>query len=89
MLPGIPTLGIRFDIEKVGGGSYGFEAWKIFWGAIEPLWRTTGLGSSFCSAHHADVNAEDKTHRTPLYYTWGGSAADQEIAAMLRSYGGV
>jgi hypothetical protein len=36
MVPGIPTLGIRFDIEKVAGGSYGFEAWKIFWGAIDP-----------------------------------------------------
>jgi len=36
MIPGIPTLGIRFDIEKVGGGSYGFEAWKIFWTAIDP-----------------------------------------------------
>jgi len=36
MIPGIPTLGIRFDIEKVEGGSYGFEAWKVFWSAIDP-----------------------------------------------------
>jgi hypothetical protein len=51
MLPGIPTLGIRFDIEKVGGGSYGFEAWKIFWGAIDP--------AEICSSNlfEGDTNA--------------------------------
>jgi len=36
MVPGIPTIGVRFDIELVGGGAYGFAAWKIFWSAIDP-----------------------------------------------------
>jgi ankyrin repeat protein len=40
-------------------------------------------------ARGAQVNARDTTSRTPLYYTWGGSAADQEIAALLRRHGGV
>jgi hypothetical protein len=29
-------LGVRFDIEKLGRDSYGFSAWKVFWGAVEP-----------------------------------------------------
>jgi ankyrin len=37
----------------------------------------------------ANVNARDATDRTPLYYTWGGSVADQEIAALLRRHGAV
>jgi len=30
------TIGVRFDIEKAGGGYYGFACWKIFWQAINP-----------------------------------------------------
>jgi ankyrin repeat protein len=37
----------------------------------------------------ANVNARDITGRAPLYYTWGGSAADKEIAALLRQHGAV
>jgi tetratricopeptide (TPR) repeat protein len=36
MFPGIPTLGIRFDIQRLGGGGYGLKAWKIFWSAVDP-----------------------------------------------------
>jgi cytohesin len=38
-------------------------------------------------SHGANVNARDSTNRTPLYYTWGGSAADREIARVLRRSG--
>jgi hypothetical protein len=31
-----PTLGIRFDIGKVGSGYYVLDCWKIFWEAISP-----------------------------------------------------
>ena len=36
MIPDVPTIGIRFDIDKVGGGYYGYHCWKTFWQAIEP-----------------------------------------------------
>lgn len=36
MIPAFPALGIRFDIEKAGGGAYGFECWKVFWRAVDP-----------------------------------------------------
>jgi hypothetical protein len=29
-----PALGIRFDIDRLGGGAYGLEAWTIFWQAV-------------------------------------------------------
>jgi hypothetical protein len=28
------TIGVRFDIDKVGGGFYGAACWDIFWKAI-------------------------------------------------------
>ncbi|XES76677.1 MAG: cell envelope integrity protein TolA [Candidatus Bathyarchaeia archaeon] len=36
MMPNIPTIGIRFDIDKVNRGYYGYTCWKIFWQAIDP-----------------------------------------------------
>ncbi len=36
MIPNMPTIGIRFDIEKAGGSYYGFACWKVFWQAITP-----------------------------------------------------
>lgn len=36
MIPNMPTIGVRFDIEKAGGGYYGFACWKVFWQAITP-----------------------------------------------------
>ena len=45
MIPGFPALGLRFDIGKVGegGGAYGFEAWKVFWHAVDPTRLGTAL----------------------------------------------
>ncbi len=36
MLSNLPTIGARFDINKIDSGSYGFECWKVFWRAIPP-----------------------------------------------------
>ncbi|MGH2812766.1 MAG: hypothetical protein ACRDI1_08665 [Actinomycetota bacterium] len=33
MIP-TPAVGVRFDIDRLGGGAYGLEAWKIFWKAV-------------------------------------------------------
>jgi hypothetical protein len=45
MIPGFPALGVRFDIGNVGegGGAYGFEAWKVFWHAVDPTRLGTAL----------------------------------------------
>jgi hypothetical protein len=36
MTPGTPTLGIRFDVNRIYSGSYGVECWRIFWEAVDP-----------------------------------------------------
>lgn len=35
MIPNIPALGIRFDIDKLESGAYGMAAWKVFWRAVD------------------------------------------------------
>lgn len=35
MLPNMPALGIRFDINKLESGAYGIAGWKVFWRAID------------------------------------------------------
>ncbi len=35
MIHNIPTLGIRFDIDKLESGAYGMAAWEIFWRAVD------------------------------------------------------
>jgi hypothetical protein len=34
MIPGMPALGVRFDIGKLRSGAYGAAAWKLFWSAV-------------------------------------------------------
>ena len=36
MIQNMPTIGVRYDIDKAGGGYRGFACWKIFWQAINP-----------------------------------------------------
>jgi ankyrin repeat protein len=45
--------------------------------------------ASLLVSRGADVNRKDSTNRTPLSYAWGGSAGDEQIAALLRRHGGV
>lgn len=35
MMPNMPALGIRFNINNVGSGFYGIECWKVFWRAVD------------------------------------------------------
>ncbi len=35
MIPNMPALGIRFDVDKVESVDYGMECWKVFWKAID------------------------------------------------------
>lgn len=35
MMPNMPALGIRFNINDVGSGFYGIECWKVFWRAVD------------------------------------------------------
>lgn len=37
MNPETPALGVRFNIDLVGGGSYGTACWEIFWRAVDPV----------------------------------------------------
>lgn len=41
MIPSLPVLGIRLDIDKLDSGAYGVAAWKVLWRAIIPS-RLTG-----------------------------------------------
>lgn len=36
MMPDLPTLGIRFDVNRIDSGSYGVACWTIFWEVIDP-----------------------------------------------------
>ena len=38
--------------------------------------------------HGADVNAKNLQGKTPLYYAWGRSGVDREIAEILKGHGG-
>lgn len=35
MMPNMPALGIRFNINNAGSGFYGIECWKVFWRAVD------------------------------------------------------
>jgi len=60
---------------------------------IAPCCATICKPRAILSREHlsrgAKANLRDETRHTPLYYTWGGSAADKEIADSLRKHGGV
>ena len=45
MIPNMPTIGVRFDIEKAGGGYYGVTCWNVFWQAIDT--RKIGVASLY------------------------------------------
>ena len=36
MVTGMPTLGVRFDIDKVDAGGYGVACWAVVWSAVKP-----------------------------------------------------
>jgi len=54
MILNMPTIGVRFDIEKAGGGYYGFTCWKVFWQAINP--EEVGVASLYEGDTAATLN---------------------------------
>lgn len=89
MIP-TPALGVRFDIDRLGGGAYGLEAWKIFWRAVprRPIAGAllyegdtnatlSGAERVFCIVvHHSDVTALQR-----VAAALNGSAEYQRVAA--------
>jgi hypothetical protein len=57
MIPNMPTIGARFDIEKAGGGYYGFTCWKIVWQAINP--EDIGVASLYEGDTNATLNGRE------------------------------
>jgi len=58
MITNMPTIGARFDIEKAGGGYYGFTCWKIVWQAINP--EDIGVASLYEGDTAATLNDREK-----------------------------
>jgi len=54
----MPTIGVRFDIDKAGGGYYGFACWKIFWQAITP--EEIGVASLYEGDTAATLNGQER-----------------------------
>lgn len=54
----MPTIGVRFDIDKAGGGYYGLTCWKIFWQAITP--EEIGVASLYEGDTAATLNGQER-----------------------------
>ena len=57
MIPDMPTIGVRFDIEKSGSGYYGFACWEVFWQAINP--EEIGVASLYEGDTAATLNGRE------------------------------
>jgi len=82
MIPNMPTIGVRFDIEKAGGGAYGFTCWKVFWQAINP--EEIGVASLYEGDTAATLNGRENVFLIVIQ-TSGGSAIPRIKAALIRS----
>jgi hypothetical protein len=71
MIPNMPTIGVRFDIDKAGGGYYGFACWKIFWQAITP--ETIGVASLYEGDTAATLNSRERVFCIAVQSLDGGS----------------
>jgi uncharacterized RDD family membrane protein YckC len=93
MLPGVPAMGIQFDIGKAGDGAYGFECWKVFWRSVEPQRLAGGIlyegdtnatlygrANVFCIA----VQCRDRRTLDAVRASLEGSADYQRVAATPR-----
>jgi hypothetical protein len=54
----LPTLTIRFEIDKAGGGYYGLTCWKTFWQAVDPA--NIGGVSLFEGDSDATLNGRER-----------------------------
>ncbi|MCK5163114.1 MAG: HEAT repeat domain-containing protein [Desulfobacula sp.] len=57
MIPNMPTIGVRFDIEKAGGSYYGLTCWKVFWQAINP--EEIGVASLYAGDTATTLNGRE------------------------------
>jgi hypothetical protein len=54
----MPNIGVRFDIDKAGGGYYGFTCWKTLWRAISP--EEIGVASLYEGDTAATLNGQER-----------------------------
>jgi hypothetical protein len=77
MLSDRPTIGARFEINKIASGSYGEDCWKIFWRAISPAELPGAL------LWEGDTGAS--CHGQESVYCIAVQCADAEIVERVRS----
>jgi hypothetical protein len=76
MIPKIPALGARFDIDKIDSVAYGFECWRVFWSAIDP---EDMVGVQLYEGDTADTNAGKEN-----VFCIGIQSKDQSILDAIR-----
>jgi hypothetical protein len=76
----MPQLGILFDIDELGGGLYGYEAYKILFGVIDTA-RLAG-----CALSDGDTNAT-LAGRANQYCIAVDSLDASKIAAVKSAFG--
>jgi len=82
MIPNMPTIGVRFDIAKTGGGYYGFACWKIFWQAINP--EEIGVASLYEGDTNATLNGQERVFCIAVQ-SLDGAAIGKIKAALTQS----
>ena len=76
MKPGMPTIGVRFDLEKIDAGWYGFACWKVFWSAIQP----GDLCGAVLDEHHTELfSYSDCLREDRADFVWRGAGGYVEI----------
>jgi hypothetical protein len=76
MIPNIPTLGVRFDIDKIDSAAYGLECWRVFWSAIDP---EDMIGVHLYEGDTVDTNAGKEN-----VFCIGIQSKDQSILDAIR-----
>ncbi|MEJ2549106.1 MAG: hypothetical protein P8Y98_00305 [Anaerolineales bacterium] len=77
MMPNMPTLGIRFEIDKIESADYGTASWKIFWKAVD----VSKLGG--CVLFEGDTRAS--LNGTENVYCLAIQSRDEKILDEIRS----
>jgi hypothetical protein len=82
MIRNMPTIGVRYDIDKAGAGYYGFACWKIFWQAINP--EEIGVASLYEGDTAATLNDRENVFCIAVQSLDSGATAKIK-AALTRS----
>ncbi|MGA2514742.1 MAG: hypothetical protein ABSG37_14180 [Candidatus Limnocylindrales bacterium] len=78
MIPNMPTIGIRFDIEKAGGGYYGFACWRVFWQTLNP--EDIGVASLYEGDTAATISGRENVFCIAVQSFDSGAIAEIETA---------